>query len=337
MRVATCAVLLVVSAAALVIPSAHAQQDPRPFVTTWQTDAADQTVTIPLEGSGMTIHWGDGAISADVSGTATHTYSNPGTHTVSVYGGLGAILLDGHPDASKLVSIDQWGDASWTTMRSAFQGAANMVYRATDIPDLSDVTSMRKMFAGASSFNGDISSWDVSSVTDMSYMFRDASSFNGDLSSWDVSSVTDMGGMFHSASSFNGDLSSWDVSGVAYMHLMFFSASSFNGDLSSWDVSSVTDMFWMFLGAGSSALIVGGDACPHLRVLGRRAGHVDKSRLGAERPHAVGPDRISQGAAPAARTALPIIVRHLSGPWMVMPAAWAGVRPPRAMCGRTKL
>ena len=126
----------------------------------------------------MTVHWGDGAVSASISGTATHTYANPGTHTVSVYGSLEAISLDGHPDASKLVSVDQWGDASWRTMRSAFSGATNMVYTATDVPDLSRVTDMYWMFASAAPFNGNLSTWDVSSVTDVSGMFAGASSFN---------------------------------------------------------------------------------------------------------------------------------------------------------------
>ena len=68
-------------------------------------------------------------------------------------------------------------------MNGAFDGAANMVYRATDAPDLSDVDYTGYMFYGASSFNGNLSSWDVSNVTYMEYMFADTSSFNGNLSS----------------------------------------------------------------------------------------------------------------------------------------------------------
>ena len=113
-------------------------------------------------------------------------------------------------------------------------------------------------------------------------------------------------------------------------------------------------------------MTVGGDACP---APGRRAGQAGEPRYGIRGSHMVDwrmirtttrvmgegkparvlsglifqiittlrmdPVRMYQGAAP--RAALPIIVRHLSGPWMVMPAASAGVRPPRAMWGRTKL
>ncbi len=69
---------------------------------------------------------------------------------------------------------------------------------------------MSEMFAGTwngrSSFNGDISNWDVSQVTDMSHMFAGAAAFNGDISTWNVARVTDMSTMFYSAKSFKRSL-----------------------------------------------------------------------------------------------------------------------------------
>ena len=166
--------------------------------------------------------------------------------------------MGGHPDASKLVSIDQWGDVQWTTMRSAFRGATNVVYAATDAPDLSRVTDVSNMFRNVFAFNGDPSSWDVSSVTTMSHMFYNATSFNGDPSSWDVSSVTTMSHMFYNATSFNGDVSTWNVSSVTDMSGMFDGATSFNRDISAWNVSSVTNMTGMLDFAASLDRNLGG-------------------------------------------------------------------------------
>ena len=225
-----------------------------PFITTWQTTAAGESITIPVGGATgiYTIDWGDGNVNYDVSGDQGHTYDDAGTYTVRISGDFARIYLNGQqPNADKLQSIEQWGDVRWESMRSAFQGASSMEYHATDTPDLSDVTAMRYMFEGAASFNGDLSDWDVSSVTDMHGMFYDAASFNGDLSAWNVSSVTAMRGMFMSAASFNANLSAWDVSSVTDMSHMFRNAASFNGDISAWDVSSVTAMSQMFQNTAS--------------------------------------------------------------------------------------
>ena len=249
----------------------------RPFVTTWRTASPNESITIPVGSStgAYTVDWGDGTVTS-VTGDASHAYASPGEYQVVISGDFTRIYLSGSPNAEKLQSIDQWGGIQWESMNSAFWGATNTVYRATDVPDLSGVTDMSAMFFGAHFFNGDISPWDVSGVTDMSQMFRYAASFNGDISPWDVSGVadmsamffgarsfngdislwdvsgvTDMSEMFGSAASFNGDISPWDVSGVADMSGMFFDATSFNGDISPWDVSSVTDMSGMFTGAGS--------------------------------------------------------------------------------------
>ena len=142
------------------------------------------------------------------------------------------IHLDGHDDASKLRSIDRWGSSQWASMESAFEGASNMIYNATDAPDLSGVTDMSEMFWGAYYFNGNLSSWtsresptchtcspsprnstatshpgDVSKATNMTRMFASTSAFDGNLSSWNVSEVTDMSEMFTRTSAFDGDLS----------------------------------------------------------------------------------------------------------------------------------
>ena len=237
------------------IPAASDASPPSSaFVTTWRTSTAGESITIPVGGAAgtYTVDWGDGTVSTDVAGDQTHTYDAAGTYTVSISGDFARILLSGNQtNSQKLQSIEQWGDINWESMHAAFYGASNMVYRATDTPDLSDVTDTSSMFVSADSFNGDLSDWDVSGVTDMSYMFGYATSFNGDLSDWDVSSVTDMYEMFRHAHSFNGDLSDWDTSSVTDMSDMFIQAYSFNGNISDWDTSSVTDMDDMFRGAAS--------------------------------------------------------------------------------------
>ena len=208
----------------------------RPFVTTWQTVSSNESITIPVGNAigTYTVDWGDGRTTANVTGNQTHVYGEAGTYTVTITGNFERIRLNGDPDnAAKLQSIEQWGAIKWLSMDSAFEGAYNMIYNADDIPDLSGITNMSRMFAGAIHFDGDLSDWNVSGVTDMSWMFRNTP-FNSDLSDWNVSGVTDMSGMFNGASSFNSDISAWNVSGVTDMSEMFARALSFHSDISAW-------------------------------------------------------------------------------------------------------
>ena len=222
------------------------------FVTTWETTATGESITIPVGGAtgSYTVDWGDGSTPTTHTSDATHAYATTGTHTVRISGDFTRIHLGGDfTNAAKLRSIDQWGDTAWSTMAWAFEGASRMTYTATDVPNLSAVTSTALMFYGATSFNGDISSWDTSSVTDMRDIFHGASSFDQPIGAWDTSSVTDMSGMFLGASSFDQPLGSWDTSSVTEMRDMFRDADSFDQPIGAWDVSSVTDMSGMFLGA----------------------------------------------------------------------------------------
>ena len=167
------------------------------FITTWTASDSDRVITLPMDGT-YSVLWGDGSNSTNVSNSQLHSYDVAGTYNVTVLGDdLKYIRLSSDiTNARQLKSIEQWGGTEWTTMYEAFDGAANMVYRATDAPNLSNVTSTSGMFWGASSFDGDLSGWNVSNVTNMFNMFSSAFSFNQTLNSWDVSSVTDMSFMF---------------------------------------------------------------------------------------------------------------------------------------------
>jgi surface protein len=253
-----------------------------PFITTWQTTTASESITIPTTGTGYnyTVDWGDGSpVEIGFTGDATHTYATAGTYTVSIKGDFPRIYFNNtqanDPNAHKIVSIEQWGDIVWASMRDAFSGCTGLIaYNATDAPDLTNVTDITRMFYitsslnpftadltnwnvsnvqimervfSNSSFTGDVSNWDVSSVTDISFMF-DASFFNGDITGWTINTTSpvDMSGMFLNNGDFNQNIGNWDMSTVTSTVSMFQDASAFNQDLSGWDVSSVTNMNDMF-------------------------------------------------------------------------------------------
>ncbi len=224
-----------------------------PFITTWEVEANDLEITIPTTGSGYdyTIDFGDGTVENNVSGNISHTYDSPGTYTVSITGDFPKInFFPENSDRSKIRSVEQWGNIQWENMSYAFTECDNLVFNASDVPDLSQVTDMKYMFKGCDNFNSNINNWDVSNVTDMSHMFERASLFNQSLDSWDVSNVTDMSNLFHNAEFFNRPLNNWNVSNVENMNFMFFGAYSFDQPLDEWDVSSVVLMKRMFSGLG---------------------------------------------------------------------------------------
>jgi surface protein len=200
------------------------------FKMTVSIEEAPLSFSIPLiafETYDFIINWGDGT-EESISGVAvprgidqirSHTYSTPGDYQISISGifagfTYGGILIGNSPE--KIVSLDNWGNIVWSSISFMFVNCTNMVYNATDIPDLSNVTDASYMFAFTELFNGDLSGWDVSNITNMEAMFINATSFNSDISSWNVSNVTNMRSMFEAigASVFNQDLSGWNVDNV---------------------------------------------------------------------------------------------------------------------------
>ncbi|MBC6401223.1 MAG: BspA family leucine-rich repeat surface protein [Ekhidna sp.] len=262
----------------------QAQDDPNPFITTWETTEDNEAIVIPTfikrlteiekkmnenyenvygkpkkktnsneETYSYTVDWGDGSTdSTTYTGDAVHTYTKAGTYTVTFSGTFPRIYFNYGWNQKPNI------DSSEQIMSKAIAIAAKI----RTIKQWGDNrwTSMGGAFAFCENLTiaDEAGVPNLSDVTDMSGMFS-SSSFTGDLSKWDVSSVTNMAGMFQS-SSFSGDLSKWDVSSVTNMAGMFQNFSlgrflgdenlsdknPFTGDISKWDVSNVTNMNGMF-------------------------------------------------------------------------------------------
>ena len=231
--------------------SSDSAHDPA-FITTWKTDnnglSGVNEILIATEdssGSLFTVDWGDGNIESNQTGNVTHYYDNIGVYTVKITGDFPRIYSY-QKDPEKLLSVENWGDIKWTRMDNAFAGCSNLVVNASDTPDLSQVSVMNAMFAGATSFNQDIGHWDVSNVKEMSSLFNGATSFNQPLGDWNTSNVEIIGSVFREAASFNQDIGNWDVSKVEILSHVFDGATSFNQPLGDWNTSIATDMGHMF-------------------------------------------------------------------------------------------
>lgn len=230
-----------------------ADPDAPEFVTTWDTvNITGTEIELLFAGDvDLSVDWGDGNVTDDVSGPVTHTYAKDGVYQVTATGTfeqLGAGEFVRATGSRALISVDAWGETETTSLSYAFAGAQMLQALATPP---ATVVDMSGMLSEAWEFNQDVSHWDVSRVTDMNNLFESATSFNQPLEAWDVSNVTDMSQMFQNATEFDQPLEAWDVGRVTSMYAMFALAVSFDQPLASWDVGSVTNMAEMFHGASA--------------------------------------------------------------------------------------
>jgi len=238
--------------------SIRAVDTQRAFVTVWQTTnegvSGDKQVEIMAQQGSYdyTVDWGDGSIETSTKRKIKHTYQSPGIYEIKIkgdYPGLFFSEFAQETDAKKLLKVTQWGSIVWSSMNRAFSGCSVMVGEFMDVPDMTDVTDMNYMFAGARVFNSDLSEWDVSSVIKMAGVFSGADRFNQHLSSWNTSSVVDMSKMFLNAAAFNGSVEGWDTSKVTSFFSMFKGAKNFNQRLNSWNTLALQRLDYMFFGA----------------------------------------------------------------------------------------
>jgi|GEM_PF-1160470 surface protein len=195
------------------------------FLTRWDIKESNPTINIPVAGLeelseyDFTIDWGDGTLERYTGDnpTISHTYSGIDATIIAISGTFPAMNAQSNSTSMpQLTEVARWGDIEWESMAYMFTNATNLEITAQDVPNLDNVSSIEGMFAsfGTSKFNSDISGWDVSNITNMKLLFAGADAFNKDVSGWDVGSVTTMESMFAQATSFDQNLGAWDIRNV---------------------------------------------------------------------------------------------------------------------------
>lgn len=178
-----------------------------------------------------------------------------GPTTIAIYGGNFANVdfsTNTSGSGSLELTVQRWGKNKYKGLEKMFAGFHTVEFAdSAGVPDLSQATSIERVFEYVESIIGDLNKWDVSHIENFSSAFHD-SQFNGDISKWDTRNATTMRDMFMSAFYFNGDISRWNISRVTDMRSMFFQAASFDQNLSQWDIAQLKLAYDMFDESGLS-------------------------------------------------------------------------------------
>ena len=229
-----------------------------PFISTWTTSTENETITLPLrEGEDYNydfiVDWGDESTSeitsfndADIS----HSYSTPGTHTITIAGNLEAWYFNGSSDAQKITSVASFGTMGWIDLTRAFSGCSNLVSFSSKGVDGTNISNMNYMFSGTSSLSSiafpDV--FDARNIADMSGLFYNSGLTNLDLSNWEIRDVLNMEMMFAESENLQSITfpGSFDAKLVTNMKQMFYQTGLTSLDLSNWEIRDVENMEMMF-------------------------------------------------------------------------------------------
>ena len=279
---------------------------PEAFVTEWTVGAGD-TIILPsydATPAGYTmdydVDWGDGSSDSNVTtADKTHTYSSAGTYQVVITNQFGSLnMYRGRAERGYLTKMVQWGtDNIWSSLWRMFYGCTNMLYEATDFPNLTNLveqTDAREMFYNCSSITSlDISNWtntsnitsllsffqgmdactslnasglDLSSVTNFQKGVREVGTAVGEGCAIDLSDITwgaltSLSNTFYLTNALTLDLSGWDFTGNPNVDMYFaFYYTDFNAalDLSSWTNFSATRWFYAFRNSDFTSVNISG-------------------------------------------------------------------------------
>ena len=222
-------------------------------VDTTKAGSANDTFVLPTAGEGTYnyfVDWGDGGDEENVvtNTSQTHVYAASGTYQIKIRGTFPQIFFNNVGDKDKLMTIDNWGNIIWSSMRNAFYGCSVVQGVWIDVPNTAEVTNMSYMFRGCTAFNHSVANFNTAKVTTMYQMFRDCATFNQSLANFNTAEVTNMSYMFRDCAAFNQSLANFNTAKVTDMSFMFYGCTAFNHSVANFNTAAVTNMNSMFRG-----------------------------------------------------------------------------------------
>jgi len=258
--------------------------DPEAFVTEWTIaalgDATARTITL-FGHTGTTLNnydvdWGDGtAIETGITTVdKTHEYPSDAsvqTYVVTITDQFGGLRMQRGPQANrdKLTKFVNWGTSQINGVYGMFMSCSNMLYEATDSPDLTNLiaqyaTRFDSIFLDCSSvINLDLSGWDPSSFTTMYETFRGTDNCETlNLSGWTLPNLTSLYQTFYEVGKTSGcnlNLSNVTMAFVGLDAQKAFRYTNFsvNPNFTNFDISGVDSMaYFMDLSDGGASIHV---------------------------------------------------------------------------------
>jgi len=227
----------------------------KPFIATFRTTSANESITLPYNQSGEysgTIDWGDGTITTNTFENREHIYLTAGDYDITVLGEINYFKFRFVNDSrNKIIEVKQWG-AYFILQDDCFYQCQNLILNnVNDAPTIK--TNLTRAFRQTSvSLINNSNIWNVIELTSLNQTFYLSSSFNSDLSNWNTENLNNLNQTFRQASSFNSDLSNWNTSKVINMNDCFYEAYAFNQDISNWNFSNTNDLSGFMFGKSSA-------------------------------------------------------------------------------------
>lgn len=221
-----------------------------PFVSTWETTTASESITIPGGDLGTydaTIDWGDGSALSTITtfndADLTHVYAVAGLYDISISGTFPWFLMDNTGDKTKIKDIKSWGSIGSLSLARSFYGCTSLTgTSATDTPDWREVSSCNQCFRDCSLFNGAFGTPNTAKVTNTAFMFFGCSVFNQPVAFFDLDSCTDSNAMFFNCSLFNQPLGTWNTENNQSFANMLNNCDAFDQDLSSLNIEKLLSL-----------------------------------------------------------------------------------------------